>query len=410
MQGKNLLRTALLLLYISKGAVLFSQNSWQTFDSQNSDLPENTIRCLTIDHQHKKWIGTDGGLAVFNDTVWQIFNTNNSPLTSNSIRTLRVDKNNHIWIGTFNGGLYKFDQQGNWAGYNTSNSGISDDYIRAIAFDTLNNLWIGTTDGLNFFDGNNWTVFNTGNSALLSNNITTIQVGKNNQKFIGTINGGLVYYNDTTFTIYYNTTSNMPDNSALHIALDSNDFRWVATPSAGLVAHLNGSAWQVFHELNSGMPASSVNYVAIDKAQTKFLAMQQNGLVIFKNGQWTNLTSNNSPLPENFLLSLAIEKDSILWIGTLSHGLVKWNMYANSSINVIEPQKQCLNIVFANNTEISLGKMYESVEIHNLSGQLCVATKNTDRVSLNMFNNGVYIVVLKDKHQVCRSKILLNKH
>ncbi len=197
----------------------------------------------------------------------------------------------------------------------------------------------------------------------------------------------------------------MPDNSALHIALDSHDFRWVATPSAGLVAHFNGSAWQVFHELNSGIPASSVNQVAIDKAQTKFLAMQQNGIVIFKSGQWTNYTSANSGLPDNYLLSLAIEKDSTLWIGTQSHGLVKWNMYINTSIKDLSIENQCLNTVYTTNGELLLGNNFESAEIYSLSGQLCAIAKNTDRISLGVFNSGVYLLVLIDKDSICRQKV-----
>src|SRR4030095_434692 len=86
-----------------------AQPGWTIYNTSNSPIPENAVRCIAIDGNGVKWIGTDFGLASFDDVTWTIYQTSNSNLPDNSIRSLAIDHQNSIWVGTFNGGLAKFD-------------------------------------------------------------------------------------------------------------------------------------------------------------------------------------------------------------------------------------------------------------------------------------------------------------
>src|SRR5436190_7286206 len=95
---------------------------WTIFNDGNSQLPQNTIRCLAVDAQNRKWIGTDLGLVVYNDTNWTIYTTANTAggLTDNSIRSITFDAAGNVWLGTFQGGACRFDGT-NWISYKVSN-------------------------------------------------------------------------------------------------------------------------------------------------------------------------------------------------------------------------------------------------------------------------------------------------
>src|SRR5258706_142896 len=199
------------IFILQKVISLHAQPAFTIFNTTNSSLPDNTVEGITIDHQGKKWIGTDYGLAIYNDTAWTIYQTTNSGISDNYIKCITFDAAGNAWIGTFSGGANKFDGT-TWTVYNTLNSGISSDEIHDIAIDSLGNKWIGTDNGLDKFNDTVWTNYNVGNSNLPVNNIGCIGIESNTLRWIGTINGGLVKMADTVFTTYNIANSAMPDN------------------------------------------------------------------------------------------------------------------------------------------------------------------------------------------------------
>ncbi len=65
-----------------------SSGKWQEFNTSNSCLPSNTIRCLEVDHNKNLWIGTDNGLVFYDGTKWIIYNTSNSSIPANEFGLL----------------------------------------------------------------------------------------------------------------------------------------------------------------------------------------------------------------------------------------------------------------------------------------------------------------------------------
>ncbi|MDP4115802.1 MAG: T9SS type A sorting domain-containing protein, partial [Bacteroidota bacterium] len=67
------------------------------------------------------------------------------------------------------------------------NSGLPNNHIASIAIDGYGNKWIGTYGGgLAKFDNTNWTIFNSSNSDLISDKILCLAIDRKGNKWIGT--------------------------------------------------------------------------------------------------------------------------------------------------------------------------------------------------------------------------------
>ena len=303
---------------------IYGQPILQNYNSGNSPLPFNTVRCIAIQSQ-KKWFGTDAGLASFDGVNWEVYTTVNSPLIDSDIRALKVENDSVIWIGTMQGGLYK-KTNNTWINYNESNSGLHDNLVRGIEIDSTGALWLATSEGVSKFDGQNWQLWNIANSGLLTNNITDIRTGLLNEKFVGTINGGLLYFDSQENLVMHSIVeSGLPDNSSLDIDIDSTGQPWFATPAAGLVTDLgNGGPWLRWNMSNSPIPTNGLTCIAINQEDQRiFMGTELFGIIIKKGDIWFTYNQENIGLPEDHITAITHETSSIKWIGTFNHGVVR---------------------------------------------------------------------------------------
>jgi hypothetical protein len=99
----------------------------------------------------------DSGVAVLNSNGWTGFNTQNSSLPNDTVREISVD-GNMLWIATANG-LAKFDGSA-WGSYTTSNSGLLSNNLLSVS--VLNGVvWVVSASGVNRFDTSTqtWSAF-----------------------------------------------------------------------------------------------------------------------------------------------------------------------------------------------------------------------------------------------------------
>lgn len=139
------------------GLFKFDGVTWQVWNKLNSDIPTNVVNCITGDLSNRIWFSCmdesritgdeyGGGLTLLNQQSMQTFNKSNSDLPSNTIFDICTDSLNNIWIGTCWKGLVKFDGKSKWDIYNVFNSGLSHDDISKILIRD-NQLWIGHSKG-----------------------------------------------------------------------------------------------------------------------------------------------------------------------------------------------------------------------------------------------------------------------
>jgi ligand-binding sensor domain-containing protein len=404
------------LLFVSKTTISQTNPVWEIFNMSNSQIPDNTIRCLQTDSLGNLWVGTDNGLAYYNNGSWQVFTETNSGLADNYVRAVTVDTNNALWVGTTLGGVQKFDGT-TWTTYNTTNSGIADNFIRTITIDKNNHKWIGTVEGLVYFDDVNWTTWQMSNSPILTNNIASIAVGPNNEKYIGTINGGAIYMNsDTTFEgIYTILNSGIPDNSQLKVKVDILGKPWFAGSAGGLFTDTGNQTWMAFNHNTAGLPTNSLTTMELDNTFNFYLGTQQCGLIVRHFDQtWAYYTMQNSELPENYILSLAKDKEGNIWIGTFSSGLVRLNEYELS----LQQQGESDQLAVFPNPAISSQTIWFNRELHSpevvlyssdgkwIAGE--TFDGNVESFQLPLIPKGSYFLKIEEKNRISTTRIIIS--
>jgi len=76
--------------------------------------------------------------------------------------------------------------------------------------------------------------------------------------------------------------------------------------------------WIVYNTDNSGLPYNDVIALAIDEQGNKWIGTFNDGLAKFDGEAWTVYNTRNSGLPDNWVCSLAIDEQENIWIGTES--------------------------------------------------------------------------------------------
>ena len=62
-----------LMLFLSTQTV--QSQEWNSYNTDNSDLPSNNVLSITIDNNEIMWFGTDSGLVKFDGENWTTYTT-----------------------------------------------------------------------------------------------------------------------------------------------------------------------------------------------------------------------------------------------------------------------------------------------------------------------------------------------
>ncbi|MBN2861522.1 MAG: T9SS type A sorting domain-containing protein [Bacteroidales bacterium] len=261
---------------------------------------------------------------------WVFYNMGNTGLPDYSIWRVLVDDYDNIWAGTEHGGLVKFDGEV-WTVYTKDNSWLPGNYISALAKDNYGNIWIGTSSnrGLAKFDGKNWRVYIPANSQVPDETITSIVFDSNNAMWFSTNGGSLVkveglsvsdepewtFYDQSDFSFDPNSTTDYITS----LALDDTGCLWMGTLESDLVS-FDGSSFTI---RTAPFSIVMIKTVAIDSYDDIWVVDFNNTLCKFDGTNWELIEPEIPPTPElpggfpyEEINSLAVDNDSILWIGT----------------------------------------------------------------------------------------------
>ena len=376
----------------------------------NSPIPFNTVRCIEM-HNDAIWVGTETGLAQLQDEQWQIYDASNSALYSDNIRSLKSDGDSLLWIGTMQGGLFCFDGE-TWTNYNYANSGLTDNIVRSIDIDQNANIWMATTEGIFMYDRSDWTHWNMQNDNLLTNNINSIQVGFHNEKYVGTTNGGIIYFDSlNTFTEYTIMNSGLPDNSVVDIELDQYGQPWFISPAAGLVQDTDvGGPWVIYNNTNSGIPSNALNCIEMNGNEL-IIGSQLSGLIIKNDDSWSYINSTNSDLPDDNILSLRIDLNDNIWVGTYNGGLCKISFNNGLPTNQYKPILIYPNVIQPGES-IHFSQPYSgNIKIYNQVGKQVLEDYLHHQETFTIPSEsmaGRYYITLTSKEHVLTVPLILN--
>lgn len=265
-----------------------STNTVKNFNTKNSGLLfNNNVPAILEDSHSNVWIGGEAiylfdkktnGLTAYNE-----FGMSNGIETKNPVLSMFEDKGGDVWIGTFRFGALKFNPHGvNVLHYHsgTGPGSLRNNQILSFIQDDQANVWIGTDGGgLYKMKSNIFLEEAPSHQRFSSQVIKSIYKDKSGNFWMGTWDGGLMKLNLASgdVEIFNPDKGNFPSRHVWDIQPDKDGNLWIATLRDGL-CHFNTK----------------------DKTYRYFKSDPD----------------DSTSLANNDVLSVFLDSDNILWVGT----------------------------------------------------------------------------------------------
>ena len=264
----------------------------------------NSVLNIEQDYTGNLWLGTWNGMTCIKSdgTIVEQFFAQPADAKQFDYRSTSVifeDNLKNLWIGSSGKGLKKYnpktDQFTEFHSSPNNVNTLSSEYVTSIYQDRSNNIWIGTFFGLNLYNPekedfkrilSNPQI----SSSLISNGINTLYEDSNGLMWIGT-RGGISTFNQPSNKFsFYRENENEPDkglvsSSIITAYIDKNNNIWVGT-IYGLDEILN----------------------------------KEKKIIHYKHDP-----NNPNSISSNFVRSIFIDHEGIVWIGTNSDGLNRYD-------------------------------------------------------------------------------------
>ncbi|WP_298878322.1 two-component regulator propeller domain-containing protein [uncultured Polaribacter sp.] len=335
-------------------------------------------------------VATGGLLVVENDEIKTFYNHLNSPLedivaTIADRVTIRVsssafDSQGNLWIANIGleNELKKLSSSGQWSSFDMRSVETNVAFgLSEVAIDRNNSVWYGSR-------GNGVYVFNeNGNrkKALIATpnlgnlpdlNVRTVAIDANNRVWLGTKSGLVVYANASG--VFDDSTPN-----ANNVVINGND--------EGFGERLLGD--------------QTVNSIVIDGAENKWFGTDNGGVIYTNpNGQTTlaNFSKQNSPLPSNKIIKIAVDKSTGKVFFATNKGIVAYN-------SKVAPFGDVLGDVYAYPNPAL--KNHETVTIDGRNGTHL--PKGTNVKIIDVAGNLVYETNVVEGQELQGGKVVWNK-
>lgn len=267
-------------------------------------------------------------------------------------------------------------------------------------FDREGNLWFvqsGPVDPLKrLTTGGQIQSFDA--SALIANpedevGLNKLDISREGNVFFGSNNNGVIGYNPNT-SVFQKIgedlgNGNLPSSTIRALAFDNRNQLWIGT-GKGLRVLFNVGGFfeeganidtQPIIILEDGVPQEllfeqSITDIEVDGSNNKWVATATSGVFYFSpNGQETLLrfTKDNSPLPSNNVLDIAIDPQSGVVYFATANGLVSYNGSATAPSDNLQAVRAFPNPVrpgFNGNVTIDGLMARSNVKITDLNGNL----------------------------------------
>ena len=128
------------------------------------------------------------------EKTWKVYNTANSSLPLNDIRCMTSGSDGKVWFGTWGAGLAGLDPAGKWILYQAE-SGLPSNIVRSLAVDPAGIIWAATPAGSAYYSGGAWKVLHSGETGLPTDNLQHVTIDRSGNVWFSTSESGVAVYN-----------------------------------------------------------------------------------------------------------------------------------------------------------------------------------------------------------------------
>lgn len=300
-------------------------------------LSQSSVMAMLQDDQGFMWFGTEDGLNRFDGQHFKTFRPVQGDPTSLSdgwVSSLALDPTGDIWVGTRQGGLNRYNSRtGTFTRYQhdpEEKDSLSNNNVRAIFFDVQGTLWVGTDAGLDLFNAESGTFEHFQLPGGESLPVFSVVSGKDGTFWLGTTEG-LWQFDPQQGAILASPVGK--DVGTIRGILNYPDGTiWLAA-SKGLVHFVPTQGdWQ-WIKSEDGLSYEDVRCLLLDPSGMIWVGTTY-GLNLLdpatgKLMQFIHQAKNANSISANFIHSLFLSQDQILWVGMYGGGLSLYDPLAN---------------------------------------------------------------------------------
>lgn len=270
------------------------------------------------------WVGTSGGVIRYELETdnYRLFDVSTGSLLSNGVFHLsKLD--DKIAVGTYGGGLSIYDPaKDKWRNYNIPD-GLADQFVYDVQRVSNGDIWIATWSGANrVIDGElenpeKWETYNmevTG-GGLPNDWVYGLEEGKNGEMWFATENGVARYANGKWQNWQHE------DGLGADLAKVEKDIKFSRDPGQASRHHARQKEEQGLSNVNVAFNPNYIVSLVVDDDGIVWAGTWGAGLARFDGKTWTNFTAEDG-LPSNHVFMLYKDPSGFIWAGT-SHGLAK---------------------------------------------------------------------------------------
>ena len=316
-------------------------------DARNpASLGSDSIRSLLVDASGQLWIGTlDAGVDVLDPASGRFTHLRHAAGVANSLLDDRVqrieqDPSGTLWVSTFSGldrylpREHAFAHLQHVAGDSTTLSGT---HISHVLQDRSGAWWVTSIDGgLDLVDrsGRVQAVYRHNAQipgSLASDDVRAILQDQSGDLWVGTAQGLDLLDRSTNQFHHYahdpQDAGTLPDSEILSLYQDQGGLVWIGTRAGG-VSRWNPHSWELGGQRPGWLQQNLAMAFADAPDNRIWIASMGAGLKQYdpKSGQVQDLDEllgRPNALGDRHVMSLHVDRQGALWIGTQDHGLYR---------------------------------------------------------------------------------------
>lgn len=299
------------------GLVKYNKNTGAKsfYNRANSNLPDNNLLGVFCAENGDVWVSSKYyGIGKLNGSSCTIFNQSNSGLPFDQLNTkVKLDSKGNVWIASFRW-MAKYDGT-DWKTWITGSDISAWPLVSDFDIADDGTVWLYSTDGIGKIEKDEYSVVSTIGSSLSAKN-GFVKVDNEGAVWVAIENEGIYKYDGSSFTNYNTSNSCLPTNLIYAIDFDSENKMWLAT-AEGLIS-FDTESCEVYQPTNND---KAILTLRCDENNIIWCGTISGKLLKFDGSDFSTIELSNSPLKSNYASPSFLDSENNVWLGTTENTL-----------------------------------------------------------------------------------------